>query len=62
MSQIQKDEWKYQPVFQKKAPNNIFIMKSQNLKMRVVKILGALIKLMNQNFSKLEVQILGVQI
>ena len=29
---------KYQPVFQNKAPNNIFIIKSQNFKMREVKI------------------------
>ena len=35
---------KYQPVFQKKAPYNIFIIKSQNLKMRGVKILGVLIR------------------
>ena len=38
---------KYQPVFQKKAPNIIFIIKSQNLKMRGVKIR----ELMKQNFS-----------
>ena len=34
MSQIQKDELKYQRVFQKKSPNDIFIIKSQNLKTR----------------------------
>ena len=30
MSQIQQDEYRYQPVFQKKAPNNIFIVKFKN--------------------------------
>ena len=30
MSQIQKDKYKYQPAFQKKASNNIFIIKSNN--------------------------------
>ena len=39
-------------MFQKKAPNNIFIIKPQNLKMRGVKILGVLIKFMKQNFSR----------
>ena len=43
---------KYHPVFQKKALNNIFIIKSQNLKTRGIKIKGVLIKMMNQNFSK----------
>ena len=38
MSQIQKDEEKYQPVFQKRVPNNIFIIKSQNFVMIGVKI------------------------
>ena len=38
---------KYEPVFQKKAPNNIFIIKSQKLTTR-----GVLIKLMSQNLSK----------
>ena len=33
-----KTSLKYQPVFQKKAPNSIFIIKSQNLKMRGIKI------------------------
>ena len=40
MSQIQKDEQKYQLVFQKRAPNKLFIIKSQNLKMRGSKNLG----------------------
>ena len=39
-------------MFQNKAPDNIFIIKSQNLKMTGGKNLGVLIKLMNQNFSK----------
>ena len=41
-------------MLQKKAPNNIFIIKSQNLKMRGVKISGVPIRLMNQNFSKVK--------
>ena len=41
-------------MFQKKAPNNIFISKSQNLKKGGGGIYGVLIKLMNQNFSKVE--------
>ena len=36
----------------KKAPDNIFIIKSQNLKMRGVTIYEILIELMNPNFSK----------
>ena len=39
-------------MFQKKAPHNIFIIKSQNLKMEGGGDLGVQIKLMNQNFSK----------
>ena len=27
---MQKDEWEYEPVSQKKAPHKIFIIKSQN--------------------------------
>ena len=38
MSQIQKDEQKYPPVFQKKASDNTLIIKSQNLKTIEVKI------------------------
>ena len=40
--------------FQKRAPNNIFIIKSQKLTRGGggVKTYGVLIKLMNQNFSK----------
>ena len=39
-------------MFQKEAPNNIFIIKQQNLKMRGGGDLGVLIKMMNRNFSK----------
>ena len=46
-SQGQKDEQKYQPVFEKKAPYDIFIIRSQNLKAREVKpIEGVLINLL----------------
>ena len=31
MSQIWKDEYKYQSVFQKKAPNNILIVTFENV-------------------------------
>ena len=37
---MQKHEQRYHPLFQKKARNNIFIIKSENLKMKGVKILG----------------------
>ena len=42
---------KISALFQKKTPNDIFIIKSQNLKIKG-RNLGILIKLMNQNFSK----------
>ena len=38
-------------LFQKKAPDNIFITKSRNLKTKGLNV-GVPIKLMNQNFSK----------
>ena len=32
--EVSEEPLKYQPVFQKKAPDNVFIIKSQNLKTR----------------------------